>query len=442
VLRMLQQWLGEDSFRDGVQRYLTDHQFGSTEVTDLWDALTTESGRPVRDVMDAWIWQPGYPVVSASLDGGIATLQQRRFSLSPTPPAMWPIPVIAAVGTAPSTTPLLSGDPLTIDVGSDALRANVGGHGVYRVRYDDELTARLLANIAQLDALERFGVVDDAWAAVLADHLDIGDWISMLDAFVDDDELAVWQVIVAGLAWCRRLVPESGREALQQRIAALIRPGVARLGRSVAATDADVDRERRGLLLTALGNLADDSDTIVWARGLAGAEDLDPALAASVLSIVVAHDDGARWAATHDRFLRAESPQEQLRYLYALADFPGRTAMDATLTAAFTDARPQDAPYLLRRCLEHRDHGPIAWATITQRWDEITTRFPPSSLVRMIGGITYLLDETLRRDIADFFDAHPIPQGAGTLRQHLERHTVNVAFAQRARGQLAAVFLS
>ncbi len=95
VLRMLEQWLGPDRFRDGIRRYLTKHAYGNTETHELWDALEEETGEPVRRVMDAWIFQPGYPAITATLDGAVVRLDQRRFIPShPDDDTVWPVPLL------------------------------------------------------------------------------------------------------------------------------------------------------------------------------------------------------------------------------------------------------------------------------------------------------------------------------------------------------------
>src|SRR5437868_7219042 len=83
VLRMLEQYLGEKEFRDGIRHYLTKHQFGNTETTDLWDAIEASSGEPVRQIMDSWIFQGGYAVVEVELVGPrTLRLRQERFRYS------------------------------------------------------------------------------------------------------------------------------------------------------------------------------------------------------------------------------------------------------------------------------------------------------------------------------------------------------------------------
>ncbi len=69
VLRMLEQFLGPDVFREGINDYLTTHSHANTETADLWDALERSSGRAVRTIMDTWINQGGYPLVRVGEDG-------------------------------------------------------------------------------------------------------------------------------------------------------------------------------------------------------------------------------------------------------------------------------------------------------------------------------------------------------------------------------------
>ncbi len=81
VLRMLEQYLGAETFRKGIVRYLNEHRFANTETTDLWDAIEAESGEPARAVMDSWIDQGGYPLVSVIGRGVRADTQPATFPL-------------------------------------------------------------------------------------------------------------------------------------------------------------------------------------------------------------------------------------------------------------------------------------------------------------------------------------------------------------------------
>src|SRR5207253_5331120 len=95
VLRMLEQYLGADVFRDGVRDYLRRHAYGNADTRDLWASPGTASRQPIPDVMDGWIFTPGYPLVSARVEERQLVLSQQRFTYLPEAPQ----------GTEPSGQP-------------------------------------------------------------------------------------------------------------------------------------------------------------------------------------------------------------------------------------------------------------------------------------------------------------------------------------------------
>ena len=81
VLRMLEQHLGPETFREGVRLYLRWHEYENAETTDLWKALGEAAGQPIPEVMDGWVFQPGYPLVGGPARRGHASAStQRRFT--------------------------------------------------------------------------------------------------------------------------------------------------------------------------------------------------------------------------------------------------------------------------------------------------------------------------------------------------------------------------
>jgi hypothetical protein len=88
--------------------------------------------------------------------------------------------------------------------------------------------------------------------------------------------------------------------------------------------------------------------------------------------------------------------------------------------------------------MRNRNHGAAVWEFVARNWDELTTRFPDNSISRLLGGITELNDEALAASVAAFIAEHPVPQGAKTIEQHVERMNINVALRQREEERLAA----
>ena len=460
VVRMLEQYLEEEPFREGIRRYLAQHQFENTETTDLWDAIEQATGEPVRRMMDSWIFQGGFPVVDVDLvnDGGTIRLTQERFgyagdlgegdeNLDDIAATRWIVPIILTISMNGVTTVervLIDGDSVDIPVVEeiDWLLVNTEGTGFYRVRYAPELRAALTARAqSDLSPIERYGLVDDLWAAVLAADATSVDFLDLAEAFRDETDLSVWQRIIGGLASLDRLVDGSPRERLRERVRALVGPALGRLGPDRVDGESDRDRELRGVLFEAMGELGDDAATKTRAREIyaqeTGGADVDPSLFAAAVHIIAS--DGT--AADFDEFLRrfqaASTPQEELRFLSVLADFDDPDLVRRLLAMSLTDdVRTQNAPYLLRRALSNREQGKLAWFFVQDEWDAINERFPSNSIVRMLEGVRSLSTPDIAPEVFVFFETHEVPQGDKTLAQHLERLEVNVALRARESERL------
>src|SRR5271163_4161412 len=187
VLRMLEQHIGAETFRDGVRTYLKAHAYGNTVTSNLWDALEDASGAPVRDVMDTFILQGGHPLVSLHGDA----LSQQPFALGPVPPGAtssigteWQVPVairaLPAAGEAgaPVRHFVLGADPQPVEEAGGGLAVvNAGGWGMFRVGYEPEHRLALAGLLPELTALERANLIADTWATTLAGHTTLWEFL-------------------------------------------------------------------------------------------------------------------------------------------------------------------------------------------------------------------------------------------------------------------------
>ncbi len=447
VLRMLERWLGADAFRAGVRAYLDRYQLANTETTDLWDSIESATGQPVRQIMDSWIFQPGFPIVAARRVGERVTLTQQRFSYLPGTQGAerWSIPVRARVdedGRSETRSLLLAGDDVTMDVPAGSrVVLDAGGEGFYRVAYPPDWRAELLASGA-LRPLERFSLVDDSWAAVLAGQTPALELLDLARGLRDDGDLLVWRVLVSVLRGLARLVDGDARARLQAAAGDVLGPIFGRLGWEPAAGEDERTRQLRGVVLDAMGTLVEDPGVIGRARQVYGAGDVDPDVTAACIAVVA----GAGEEATFDDFLarshRASTPQEQLRYLYALGAFPTEALVLRTVGLALSDdVRPQNGPFMIQRALRNREHGPAAWVAVRERWSEVRSRFSGSLVPRLLDGVTWLVDDASLADVPRFLEANPVPEGARVIAQHLERQRVHAATVARERERLSAALL-
>ena len=454
VLRMLEQHLDETPFRDGIRHYLKKHQYGNTETNDLWDAIEEVTGEPARRVMDSWIFQRGFPLLSVDGDGdGQLTITQERFSFTPLSngdDSVWSIPVTLRYGRGGQVAErrdLLESASRDLDFGGpvDWVVVNAGGHGFYRVRYAPDLLQQLRPiMLHQLSAIERYGLMDDTWASVLSGNTSAADFLALAQGLRDDDDLDVWTLLCGCLDHLGRLLDGEAEACYQAVLRGLYAPALERLGWAPKPDDTSRTLELRGLIVRSLAVAANDAGVQeqcreLHARYLQDSSSVEPNVAAAAAAAVACCGGGDDYGVFVERSKTGATPQEVRRYQSLLASFPGSDQMAATLGMCLDGTvRTQDAPYLVAQCLRNRRCGEQAWRFVGDNWAAMLEAYPSNAIVRMLDGVKALSLPDVAADVSAFFDGHEVPQGELTLRQHLERLQVNVALREREAGRFGA----
>ena len=451
VLRMLEQYLGAAKFRDGIRLYLKKHAYGNAETTDLWDALEESTKEPVRALMDTWIFQPGYPLISVEQSGGTIRVSQQIFRYlhdGSDRERSWHVPVFLRAGTKAGVvnrTLLLTEKEQTVELGepADWLVVNAGAHGFYRVRYSQELLTALRQGImAHLSPVERFGLVSDAWAATLAGFVSLTDYLELIDQLAGETDVNVWATMIASFHQLQRILDDAQCERLADRLEAVLSPAVARLGWMVRPGEGELESQLRGDLIGALGILANDAATQDYARVLfadyeKNSESVDRNVIPALVAILSHTGGRAEFEKFFARFENAQTPQEETRYLFALANFAEAGLIDRTLELTISGAvRTQNAPYLMRGMLLNKHARDRAWSFLKTHWNDMNRQYPDNAIPRMCEGVIGLVTPELEKNVINFFSAHPVKQGSKQIEQHLERLRVSVACQERWRSFL------
>ena len=448
VLRMLEQYLGEEEFKDGISYYLNKHKYRNTETNDLWDAIEHVTQQPARRIMDSWIFQKGYPLVSASIsdDGSTISLSQDRFLYTEGEVAdttIWSVPVVLKVGTSSSVEEVRylleeKSAEIKLDYPAEWATANAGGSGFFRARYSAEMLKSLSCTMFEnLTPIERYGLVDDTWSSVMAGRTSAIDFLDFARSFQPETDLDVWTVLSGCLAGLDKLVDGEAKLQYKTAIRDLAQPALDRLGWEPGDSDTSRDLELRGLFIRLLANVGDDDIAIKNAGDLhdsylVDAGSVEPNVAAAATGVVASKGDPAQYEVFLDKYQNPTTPQEERRYQSALSAFPGEAEMDRTLAMSLDGTvRTQDAPYLIAVCMRNKEQGYRAWEFVKNNWDQINKDFPANSIVRMLSGVTSLGKPEQADDVIAFFDDHEVPQGQLTLQQTLEKLRVNVALRER-----------
>ncbi|MEM7092466.1 MAG: M1 family metallopeptidase [Actinomycetota bacterium] len=446
VVRMLEQYVGPDDFREGIRNYMRTHAFGNTVTSDLWNAIESATSLPVDEVMQEWIYEPGFPLVEASMDGDQVLLDQRRFVLSVDDGAAdteWKIPVTVEAGDE-TTTVLMSPHgavPLS-DVTSTVI-VDPDSNGFFRTRYDGALAARLAGQLMDLSAGQRYRLFDDLFDLVLAGEATVGDFVQLCRALEDETAPPVWSAVTSGFATLGQVAPtDPERDRIGAIFAEVAGPQLTALGFDVADADEDqLVNEVRATLFSALGSLSRDIPVINHARTLFSGESTtdNASVESAAVRVIGSTGNRADFDECYRRFTAAPSPQIERRYLFSLARFDDTDAIDELCARTLDGSvRSQDAAFLLGQALGNRGRGQQVWSFITENWDAINATVPDNTVGRMLGGVQWLTAGD-PAEVHAFLDAHAVPQAKLAVAQHRERLDAHVALRNRFSAELDAI---
>jgi len=372
-LRMLESFLGQDVFRDGIRQYMATHKFSNSTTADLWNALSESSGQPIAEIAAGWTEQPGFPVVKVKRgEGGKVSLTQERFTINfrNAPPLEWKIPLTYSidVGQAPVSVLMTGKSAHLQNIPADrALKLNVKGAGNYRVEYDEPSWNLLLRTLPQMGVEDRVDLLSDAWALVQANRASVSRYFELVDKLPSSTELAEREQIINVLDFIKRLLigrPE--REKFQAYARSILRPTFDALGWDPKASEPATAGNLRASLINALGDL-NDQEIIAgcrerFKRYLTNPQSLQPDLRPPVLAVVGRYADEATWNQLHELGLKTTSTEEKQNYYDALAGAIDPTLVKKTLPIALTDELPTSrAIFLVSRVARESDHPDIAW---------------------------------------------------------------------------------
>ena len=449
-LRMLESFLGEDVFREGIRRYMAAHMYSNTTTADLWNALSEISGKPIAEIAAGWTEQPGFPIVRVKREqGGNVSLTQERFTVNfkNAPPLDWKIPLTyAVVGRTPMALLMAWKSDSIHDVPPDrALKLNVNGAGNYRVEYDKPSWKLLLGALKNLGVEDRVNLLSDTWALVQANRAPISLFFELVEKLPASTELAEREQIIHVLDFVNRLLSGSSEQEKFQRYArSLLRPTFDAVGWETEPNEQAAIGNLRASLITALGNL-NDPKIVANCRErfkafLANPESLAPDLRPAVFSVVGRYADEATWNELHQLGLKTTSIEEKQNYYDALAGAMDPKLVKKTLPIALTDELPTSRTvFLVSRVARESGQTDIAWdfaranmKALLAKTDALgANTYPP-------GLFTFFSDDSRAEELRTYAKNSLTAASAPEVAKALNEVQFRAEFKKRVTSQLSA----
>ena len=467
VIRMLEQFLGPDSFQRGLQEYLAAHQYGNARTKDLWSALESASGEPVTSIMDSWTKQMGYPVLQVETTGAPGRqeliLSQERFVYdrllddSGTGTEVWRVPVRVTHGGGEPTALLMDGRQARLPLGiSDAaegaaaswFKVNPDQTGFFRVNYQPEDWDKLVPAIQSLElpASDRLGIQNDAYSLSRAGMLPVTQFLALARAYGNETDASVWGDLSSNLRDVDVLLAdESTREGYQSFARSIFRPAVERAGWEAMPGEGHLDALLRSTVLSQAGSYGDtdvlDQARERFVRYIEDPATVHPDLRGVVLSLTGQTGDRA----TYDQLWKMEKEtslqEEKIRLLLALTRFSDLELLRETLERSLSpDVRTQDTISVVSGVASNPRGRDLAWTFIKDNWSEFDRRYGSGGfgLMRLVSVCNNFTSQQRLNDVETFFQEHPTPAAERTIRQALERIRLNIKWLERNREELAA----
>ena len=446
VLRMLENFLGEKNFRNGLKNYLTKHKYGNATTEDLWDALEKVSRKPVRKMMNSWIKQVGYPIIEVTIKDSKISLTQKRYLAEnerKSQKGTWVIPV--SLKTADSLTfKLMTRQSETIALkDTDWFKLNSGQMGMYRVKYGDETLEKFKELVEQkiLSNTDRWGLQHDSFALCMSGQITLKRFLDFARSYLDEDDYLVSSDLTGSLDFLYLVtsgevfwdeIKEYNKEHFQKLF--------DRLGWDKKTGEKHTTALLRSLVIGSLGRLGDeeilDEAKKRFNEFLKNQDSLDPDLRGVVYSLVAWSGDNTTYEILLKQFRKASMQEEKLRFLGALSVFQDEHLLARTLKLVLTkEVRSQNLHLPIMRMALNPYGRKLVWPWLKKNWKQIVKKFGVGSplINRVLGTISVLYDSKKEPEIRNFFKLNPTPGTEMKLAQTLERLRIYSKFLERTR---------
>ncbi|MFC3813944.1 M1 family metallopeptidase [Lysobacter sp. GCM10012299] len=445
VIRMLEGYVGEEAWREGVRNYMKAHAYGNTVSDDLWKQVQSAAGKPILDIAHDFTLQPGIPMItvqSATCSNGKTTLKlaQGEFTKDrpDKQPLSWRVPVIAqAVGGEPVRT-IVEGGSGSLEVpGCGPVVVNAGQSGYYRTLYSPEQFASIRAGFAKVAPIDQLGLMGDTWALGLAGLQSPANYLDLVKATPAASDPQIWGDIAGKLDSLNDYYQgDVARQARFRKFAiAQLAPAFARIGWDEKAGEADPVKILRTRLIDTLSSLGDDK-VVAEARRRYAAQDTDPAavpaaLRKTILAVVARHADAATWDQLHAAAQAEKTPLMKDELYQMLSSTEDKALAQRALELALTDEPGATNSAGMIRAVASQ-HPELAFDFAISHMSDVDKRVDSSSRSRYYPGLANSsLDPAMVGKIQSYAEQH---LAAGS-RRDANTAVANVIYRVKVRNE-------
>ncbi len=361
VLRMIENYIGEEAFRKGVSAYLKKFVYQNAIAEDLWTTLEQNSGQPVKDLLISWITKPGFPLLKASRKDSTIHLTQERFTATNKGNnGLWPVP-LTWISQNHTKECLMDKSECDITASSDFTKFNERQTGFYRVLYDKQML-QLLSQAVKTKLLHRYdrwGILNDLWAGVFAGHASLTDLLEVMAWFDTENQVFVLRELASQCTEITQLLQlKDNGQKLFNKYSFPFLSALEKLGWKSTNDEDPHLKQLRSIAISFLiraGEKTVKQKSLSLAKSYLDSGSLDPDIRNACLNAVSTEGTRELFDLLKDAYERKNSIEEKIALLGTLAEFTNPSLLSEYLDYALTSAvRRQD----LRTVFSRVSHNP------------------------------------------------------------------------------------
>ncbi|MFY9911019.1 MAG: M1 family metallopeptidase [Candidatus Sulfotelmatobacter sp.] len=456
VLRMVEAYLGEQTFRAGVNAYIQAHEYGNATAKDFWDAQTETSKKPVDRIMSTFVDQPGVPIVDLKAEcSGSSTsvnMDQRRYysdrkDFEAPNDELWEIPLCMKSSDGEQKCELLSKRQAATTLAgcSTWVLGNAEAKGYYRVGYQAGAIQALARAAEKLSPAEQIELQSNVWASVRVGREPVGDFLAVAEGLQNQRNRAVMQDLIQRLNYIGRyLVTDADRGSYRTWLRSYFTPIMNSVGWEPKPGESDEQRALRARVLTGLGYDAGDPKALQQARKIADEVLENPAsvgrdLAFGAVRLAAMNGDQAFYDKLMAAVKNAKSPEQYYMYLLALSQFSDPKLLEQTLEYAISPGvRSQDALHVIAGAMSNPAGEKLAWDFVRSHWNDVQKAGGPFASAEIVGATKSFCSASMRDEVTIFYDAHKVEAAERTYHLAIERINNCVDLKSQQEPQLAS----
>ncbi|MGB9002200.1 MAG: M1 family metallopeptidase [Nitrosotalea sp.] len=443
VLMMLENFIGPENFQKGMHSYLKKHAYSNATTEDLWNSLGAASRKPVRQLMNTWVRQIGYPIIEATAVDSKIKLSQKRFLLEnddKSRPGNWMIPISIRMGDK-VVTKMMRG-PVTIPYTGRWFKVNDGQKGFYRVKYDEAALDALgkLVEEKKISNLDRWSIHHDLTALVISNQYPLKHYLDFVRHYEEEDDYVVLSDVIGFLNFLYVLLSgEKFWDEIKEFNRYFMNVVFQRIGWDKIKGEKSTYALLRSGLISSLAKL-DDKEITEEAKSRFSSTlrsgSLNPDLRSAVYSTVAWDGNPSTYQQMVGLYRKAPTQEEKIRFLGSLSNFKEERLLAKTL--AFTlskDVRTQNLFMPVARMVANPYGKELVWPWIKKNWKSLVKKFGVGNplLNRIIGSVSVMADMEREKEVRSFFAKHHVPGTEMKLAQSLERIRIHAKFLKNVR---------